>query len=408
MAEEKKKKKDYEIIKGDDSEQSNHKIEKFNFGNFNSSTTDTKRDSNKSKSTFEFKELNKRNNTQKKKKNDLLDKHITKKVWNEVKKEDIRNYKKISEKEKDKFIQNMFGTVKERVKICSSCGKKLKINYHTFREGSGDFTTGNGELIYICEPCLYTRNTCENCGTPVLTNNKYQKLCSYCKPNEICNCCGESYGNKELSNITGVKGAFCSSCLSDKDRCWNCGKPVNTSYIETNDNRKICSYCASISLMKEEEIARNYTDTIGLINRTFGIKGTLNCALGIIYEPSKENDNNQPENKCKFTVKNRQQVILNVPIGIRKDYFIGFVASEYGKIIGIKLHEKLKNPSLKEDFAFWVKHIVLRRRGYNEEFQRLKEEKVKSSRFFKWMNTIERSKGAKTVFGKIRNGEMRY
>lgn len=406
MGKDKKKKKEYEIIKGDDSTQSNHKIEKFSFGGFNSPTTETTQKPDKAKDKFKFKKLSRLNKEQhKKKQNEILDKHITKKVWDEVRKDEAKNYKKISEKEKDKFIQNMFGTDKERVKICSSCGKELKNNYYTFREGIGEFSKGNGKLIYVCEPCLYSRTNCDNCGNPVLTNNQYQKLCHYCKPNEKCDCCGEERKNKDLSNILGVKGAYCSSCLSSADKCWNCGKPVKTDYVETHDGRKICRYCETISLMKEDEVAESYMDTLNLINRIFGIKGALNCDLGIVHNPAQEQGKTS-ESKCRFIVKNGR-VVLSVPVGIRRDFLIGFVASEYAKLIAVKLNNKLKDPALKEDFAFWLRHLVLRRRGFNEDFQRLKQARIKSSRFFKWMNTIERSKGAKTVFSKIRKGEMK-
>ncbi len=393
-----KQKKDYEIIRD-----SNKNVKSFNFNSFDNTSID--KEYNK-KQKFETQDLSNitQKNKGKKSGDSNFDKNFTKKIWKELKNEEAIKYKNISEEAKDKFIQNMFGTDKERPKICYSCGQSIKNNYYAFNEKNGK------DKLYICSICIYNRNYCINCGLPIISNLPYQKYCNYCKLDGKCDCCEGEYENKNLNHILDVKGTFCNECMENKNRCSSCGKPIiEEQSFKLSDGRFLCTNCHNNSLLDKETIINTYRDTIDLINRIFGISGQLNCKIAVIQSIKKINriKGESLQHNCKYSIKNNE-VYLIVPEGIREDMLIGIIASEYAKIIAPKLNSKLSDKLLKEDFMFWIQHIVLKMREYSDQFYRLKEEKMRNSRFFKWMNTIERSKGAKTVFSKIKEGNFKY
>ncbi len=397
-----KEDKEYEIIRDSD-----NKVKQFSFGELAKSTKQNENKKEESEKQFKVENLDKivtkENISKNKTKKDLSSKNITNKVWEKVKKEDIKNYKNISENDKDKIIQTIFGTDKQRPKICYSCGQEIKGEFYSFR--TKENSSSKIDEIYICSNCLYGKPVCKNCGLPLVNSNTFQTLCNYCKPNGKCDCCGNEFpNNKNLVNIVDVKGVFCKECLSIKDKCWSCGKPI-TKGFKLSDGRQLCSYCQPISLLDGSSILQKYEETINLINRIFGIKGNINCSVIYVNDAIELNPNRQE--KCKFAVENKK-VYLKVAIGIREDHLIGFVTEEYAKIIALQIKTKVCEEPLKSDFALWIKYLILRKYNYNEEFFRIKEEKTNSSRFFKWLNSVDRSKGAKIVLSNIREGLMKY
>ncbi|MFW5800224.1 MAG: hypothetical protein ACOCV8_05355, partial [Spirochaetota bacterium] len=351
----KKKKKDYDIIRG---KQEN--IKHFNFG-------DLSKNNNHSSKTNNFnKNLNKINKKTTNKRN-YSDKIITNKVWQEIKKDDIKRYKNISEEEKDKFIKNIFGTDKHRPEICFACGKELiRTPYITLRDKD------NNVNVHICPVCQHNKNICKNCGMIINSGSLYEKLCNYCKPLGVCDCCGEKISNKELANIIGVKGVFCKKCIENMDKCFSCGKPLNENFILLPDKRKICYACKNISLMSQESILSTYNIIIRLIHRLMGIKGGLNFKIRCVADIGEIDT--EGKDFIKFFAE-KGQIILKVAVGIREDYFAGFIISEYAKIIAPKLHSKFNEPKFKSEFIFWMKHLILREMNYYEEYLRLKNDK---------------------------------
>ncbi len=430
----KKKKKDYEIIKGSRNVQA-FKFEELTPNGFNSSgylKENNSSDKNSVGNTQEnltqnmeegFKPINivdksqskvdnvtvsdktNKNNKLNKESINIPDRIITNKVWNELKKSSYEDYKKISEEDKDELVKSLFGTDKERNKICYSCGREMDKRYTQF------FSKKGNDCIYFCETCMYNLNKCINCGTPVVSNIPYQKLCRYCKPNLICDSCGNEYpNNKVLSNVPNVKSVFCKNCIEKRVKCWCCQRPLSKGeFINVKDGRKICSYCNTNILKTKNSILEASRNTIDFINMSFGIKGKLGYSIAVTndFRKIKALKGNMSYCNCKYHLKDGKLFLL-VPIGIREDHFIGFTAEEYSKIIAPKLNSKLNDKTLKSDFAFWVKHLVLRHKGYNEGFFLMKDTLKEKSRFFKWMNTNGSSKGVKTVFDLIKEDKFNY
>lgn len=388
MSDKNNKDKEYEIIKADEEKD----VKKFDFGAFGNSNKGIKKQTkNKPFKKTNISKVNKKTkkDTKSAKKNNA-GKIINEKVWEEIKKSDVQHYKGLSEKEKDSFIQNVFGNDKKRSFICSSCGSEIQNTYYRFIDKNGE------NDIYICGICHYNIKYCKNCGMPVLSNNQFQTLCNYCKPSGVCDCCDDKYSNKELNNIYGVKGVFCDNCLKTAKKCSSCGKPISNGN-ELPNGFILCDYCESISITDKTEIVNTYKSSLGVINRRLGIKGGLNCVPKVSDAVS----------KIKYDI-NKEIVYMLIPAGVRKNDLISFVAFEYGKIIAVKLNSKLKNSQLKTDFALWIKYFVLRTFDFNEEFELIKEDMQKKSRFFKWLTSVERSKGEKIVIDRIKKDSFKY
>jgi hypothetical protein len=209
-----KEDKEYEIIRDSD-----NKVKQFSFGELAKSTKQNENKKEESEKQFKVENLDKivtkENISKNKTKKDLSSKNITNKVWEKVKKEDIKNYKNISENDKDKIIQTIFGTDKQRPKICYSCGQEKKANsIHSEQRKTQVLKSMKYKFVLIA--CMENPSVRIG-GLPLVNSNTFQTLCNYCKPNGKCDCCGKEFpNNKNFVNIVDVKGVFCKECLSIK------------------------------------------------------------------------------------------------------------------------------------------------------------------------------------------------
>ncbi len=296
--------------------------------------------------------------------------------------------------EKIRVIDFVFKQNKEFLKICHSCGGKIKGKYFSFYSYIKD-------IIY-CFGCYQSLFTCDNCGMPAKqVGPKLKSLyCSLCKVNKMCDCCKTHITAKEAYRIKYIKGTYCKNCYNNAKTCTVCKIPIpEKEYFEIGQNI-ICKSCSKRTITPND--ARNLNNMVtAFINKQFAIKNHYNCQTKEL-DFNMLNPHYNNHNSLGYSVNEKLIIYYK---GITKERAIGVFAYEYSKIILKILNPNIKNINLVEPFAMWLKSYVLTYYGEVDEVKQIKSY-ISTYPKLKTLFNIEILGGIPKVIQKIVKGEV--